>query len=256
VWILGDSVMNDASLGVQAALQATGEMSVVLNTAFPGWGLSTDSGWPAEAQHLVAAYHPQIVIGTWSWDDTEAATTPGLYEQRLQAALRVLLAPGDGVKAVILLQFPQTGPATEVSTVAARNASYAHQTKVQDDWNNEARQATEAFPGKALYLTTDQLFAPDGRFYTWFRTPTGQWVRARKLDNAHFCPYGAAEFGALITQDLTAELQLSAMTPGWEFGAWTHAARYNDPPGACPADQPPPGYQGVQVPKTTGSPLT
>jgi peptidoglycan/LPS O-acetylase OafA/YrhL len=256
VWILGDSVMNDASLGVQAALQATGEMSVVLNNAFPGWGLTTDPGWPARAPHLIATYHPQIVIGTWSWDDTEAADTPSLYEQRLQAALRILLTPGDGVQAVILLQFPQQGPATEISNVSARNAAWVHQTTVQDDWNAEAHQAATAFPGQALYLTTSQLFAPDGRFYTWFRTPTGQWVRARKLDNTHFCPYGAAEFGAFITQDLTPELHLSPMKPGWEFGAWTHAPRYNDPPGACPADQPPPGYQGLAVPKTASSPST
>ncbi len=106
--------MKDASLGVQAALQATGEMKVVLNSAFPGWGLTTDrvAGW---CQHLVATYHPQIVIGTWSWDDTEAADTPSLYEQRLQAALRALLAPGDGVEAVILLQFPQTGPVPAIT---------------------------------------------------------------------------------------------------------------------------------------------
>jgi len=256
VWIMGDSVMNDASLGVQAALQATGEMSVVLNTAFPGWGLTTDSGWPAQAPHLIATYHPQIVIGTWSWDDTEAADTPSLYEQRLQAALRVLLTPGDGVEAVVLLQFPQPGPATEITNVAARNAAWLHQTTVQDDWNAEANQATMAFPGHALYMTTSQLFAPGGQFYTWFKTPTGQWVRARKLDNTHFCPYGAAEFGAFITEDLTPQLHLSPMKPGWEFGAWTHAPRYNDPPGACPADQPPSGYQGLTVPRTASSPST
>jgi peptidoglycan/LPS O-acetylase OafA/YrhL len=256
VWILGDSVMNDASLGVQAALQATGQMKVVLNSAFPGWGLTTDPGFLAQAPHLIATYHPQIVMGTWSWDDTEAADTPSLYEQRLQSLLRVLLAPGGGVQAVIFLQFPQGGPATEVTNVAARNAAYVKQTTVQDDWDAEARQATAAFPGHALYLTTSQLFAPNGRFYTWFKTPTGQWVRARKLDNTHFCPYGAAEFGALITEDLTPLLQLAPMRPGWEFGVWTHNPRYNDPPGACPDDQPPPGYQGVPVPKPTSSPST
>jgi peptidoglycan/LPS O-acetylase OafA/YrhL len=256
VWIMGDSVMNDASLGVQAALQATGQMSVVLNSAFPGWGLTTDPGWPARAPQLIATYHPQIVIGTWSWDDTEAADTPSRYEERLQAALRVLLSPGNGVEAVILLQFPQTGPATEISSVSARNTAFIHQTTVQVDWDNEARQVTAAFPGHALYLTTSQLFAPNGRFYTWFKAPTGQWVRARKLDNAHFCPYGAAEFGALITQELTPLLRLGPMHPGWEFGAWTHDHRYNDPPGACPDDQPPPGYQGIPVPKTPSSPST
>jgi peptidoglycan/LPS O-acetylase OafA/YrhL len=256
VWILGDSVMSDASLGVEAALQATGEMSVVLNSAFPGWGLTTDPGWVARAPSLIATYHPQIVIGTWSWDDTEAGDNPRLYEQRLQTALRVLLAPGDGVKAVILLQFPQGGPATEVTNVAVRKADYLHQTTVQNDWDNEARLATTAFPGHALYLTTSQLFAPDDRYYTWFKTPSGQWLRARKLDNTHFCPYGAAEFGALITEDLTSQLHLPAMKPGWEFGTWTHAPRYDDPPGACPADQPPPGYQGVPVPRTPASPVT
>jgi peptidoglycan/LPS O-acetylase OafA/YrhL len=46
VGIFGDSVMVDSSLGIIAALQSTGEMSVVTNTAFPGWGLTTDPGWP------------------------------------------------------------------------------------------------------------------------------------------------------------------------------------------------------------------
>jgi peptidoglycan/LPS O-acetylase OafA/YrhL len=256
VWILGDSVMQDASLGVQAALQATGEMQVVLNSSFPGWGLTNDPGWPAAARRYIATYHPQIVIGTWSWDDQAASETPAAYLRRLEGAVRELLTPGDGVLAVVLLQFPQTGPATAVSDVAARNAAFVKQTTVQDDWDAEARQAVDAFPGHALYLTTDGLFAPDGRYYTWFKTPTGQWVRARKLDDTHFCPYGAAEFGALITEDLTAQLHLPAMRPGWEFGAWTRSHRYDDPPGACPADQPPPGYQGVPVPKTTGDPLT
>jgi hypothetical protein len=155
---------------------------------------------------------------------------------------------------VVLLQFPQTGPATALSNTAARNAAFAKQTTVQVAWDAEARQAVEAFPGRALYLSTDGLFAPDGRYYTWFRTPTGEWVRARKLDDTHFCPYGAAEFGALITQELTAQLHLPAMKPGWEFGAWTRSHRYDDPPGACPADQPPPDYVGVPVPRTAADP--
>jgi peptidoglycan/LPS O-acetylase OafA/YrhL len=256
VWILGDSVMQDASLGVQAALEATGDMQVVLNSSFGGWGLTTDPAWSGAARQYIATYHPQIVIGTWSWDDQAASETPGAYLRQLEGAMRELLAPGDGVEAVVLLQFPQTGPATALSNVGARNAAFVKQTTVQDDWDAEARQAVEAFPGHALYLTTAGLFAPGGRFYTWFRTPTGQWVRARKLDNTHFCPYGAAEFGALITEDLTAQLHLPTMRPGWEFGAWTRSHRYDDPPGACPADQPPPGYQGVPVPNTTGNPVT
>jgi peptidoglycan/LPS O-acetylase OafA/YrhL len=247
VWILGDSVMNDASLGVKAALEATGEMNVVVNSAFPGWGLTTDRAWPGDAERTIATFHPQIVIGTWSWDDTEAATAPTLYRQRLAAALRQLLTPGNGVQAVVLLQFPQTGPPSATETSGSTGA-WAKETRMQNAWDDAARRATAAFPGHALYLSTSQLFAPDGRFSTWFRTPSGSWIRARKLDNTHFCPYGAAEFGALITKDLSAQLHLANLSPGWELGRWVHDPRYNDPPGACPADQPPAGYQGVAVP--------
>src|SRR5262249_42228669 len=78
VWFIGDSVMTDASLGVQAALEATGEMKVVLNTAFPGWSLGRDPTWPSEFRHDIATYHPQIVMGTWSWDDEEASQRPNV----------------------------------------------------------------------------------------------------------------------------------------------------------------------------------
>jgi hypothetical protein len=82
------------------------------------------------------------------------------------------------------------------------------------------------------------------------RTPAGTWVRARKLDNTHLCPFGAAQFGALVTQDLTPLIGLGPLKPGWEFGAWTLDPRYNDPPGSCPDDQPPPAYRGIPVPRT------
>jgi hypothetical protein len=243
--------MADASLGIQAALQATGEMQVVLNSAFPAWSLGRDQTWPSDFRQNIATYHPQIVMGTWSWDNEEASRDPALYLRTLEAALRTLLTPGDGVEAVILLQFPQQGPASVVSNVAVRQRHFVHQTLAQDDWDSAANQATRAFPGHALFLQTGQLFAPAGRYLAWLRTPDAKWLRARKLDNTHFCPYGAAEFGAFITQDLTSELHLSAMRPGWEFGSWIHDRRYNDPPGACPADKPPPSYHGVPVPSVT-----
>ncbi len=250
-WFLGDSVMVDASLGLQAALQATGEVHVVLNSAFPAWSLSRDPGWPSEFRQDIATYHPQIVVGTWSWDDDEASQTPDRYLRLLESALHTLLQPGDGVEAVVLLQFPQTGPSPAVSNVSTREKNFVHETLVQDDWDRAAQQATSAFPGHALYLPTSDLFAPRGRFLAWFRTPNGQWLRARKLDNVHFCPYGAAEFGALVTEGLTPQLHLPPMAPDWEFGTWIHAPRYNDPAGACPADQPPPGYHGEPVPSVS-----
>jgi peptidoglycan/LPS O-acetylase OafA/YrhL len=251
-WILGDSVMHDSSLGVQAALEATGRVNVVANTSFPGWGLTRDHQWPADAKSIIATNHPQIVLGTWSWDNEEAQATPDLYLQRLEGAIRTLLAPNDGVELVVLFEFPQPGPGLIIPNPATRTAAWVRQTQTQQAWDRVARTAVKAFPGHAIYLTTDQLFAPGGRFFTWFQTPTGEWLRARKLDNAHFCPYGAAEFGALAVAGLRPILDLPSMTPGWETGAWTKDSRYNDPPGACPNDQPPPGYHGVEAPVPLG----
>jgi peptidoglycan/LPS O-acetylase OafA/YrhL len=253
VWILGDSVMADASPGITAALRATGDVSIVANTAFPGWGLSTNRAWPQVFKQVIADDHPQIVMGTWSWDDDEAAQSPKLYLQGLEAAMRALLTPGDGVEAVVLLQFPQTGPPANTTGSPASIATWAKRTLTQDAWDQDAREATMAFPGHAIYVTTSDLFAPDGRFYTWLRTTGGTWIRARKMDNTHFCPFGAAEFGALIVDDFTAKLRLPQMRQGWEFGAWTRDPRFNQPPGACPADQLPPGYHGIPVPATGGN---
>ena len=246
--ILGDSVMFDGSLGLKAALEATGDVSVVANTAFPGWGLTTDPGWPADAARVMSTAQPQIALGTWSWDDDQAAAEPAAYLKRLEGALADLLAPTGGLQAVVLIQFPQAGPiAAANETPAAVRAAWLRQTADQRAWDRAAEAAAAEFPGRVLYLHTDQVFAPGGRYQTWFRTPDGAWLRGRKLDNTHLCPYGAALLGATVTQGLESVLHIGPMTPGWELGAWTRDRRYNDPAGACPADQPPSGYQGLPV---------
>ncbi len=250
VWLFGDSVMQDSSLGIIAALDATGQVSVPVNSTFPGWGLSTlGRTWPSWVEQNLAQYHPQIAIGSWSWDDPEALSDPVAYRALLERFIRAMLAPGDGVSVVVLLQFPQGGPPDSVTDPVARQQDWVNQTRQQNAWDAVARQAVTAFPGHALYLTTQQLFAPHGRFLTRMQTPRHKWVRARKLDNTHMCPYGAAQFGALVTEELTPYLHLPTMKPGWEFGSWTLDPRYNDPPGACPDDQPPPGYRGLPVPR-------
>ena len=251
VWIFGDSVMVDSSPGITAALQATGDVSVAVNSAFPGWGLTIDHSWLSGAQQTLAHNSVQIAMGTWSWDDQEAQTDPAAYRALLESYMAALLAPPHGVKLVVLLQFPQVGPSDSITDPVARERAWKIETEATDAWDAAARQAVSAFPGRALYLTTEQLFAPGGRFLTWMRTPQGEWVRARKLDNTHMCPYGAAQFGALVTEELTPILHLGKLKPGWEFASWTGDPRYNDPPGACPDDLPPAGYRGLPVPSAT-----
>jgi peptidoglycan/LPS O-acetylase OafA/YrhL len=248
VWILGDSVMADSAPGVTAALEATGAVHVVADTAFGGWGLSTDRTWPTDLPRIISQYHPEVVVGTWSWDDQRARQDPHAYLVELMGALETILTPGDGVDAVVLLQFPQLGPSPLVTDPVAQVTAWADQNASQIMWNDLARQAVQFFLGHALYLETDQLFAPGDRYYTWNRAPTGVWLRARKIDNLHMCPYGAAELGALVVNDLTPALGLPSMAGGWELGSWVQEPNYNDPAGACPADQPPPGYAGSAVP--------
>jgi hypothetical protein len=248
-WIFGDSVMVDSSPGITAALEATGDVSVATNSAFPGWGLTIDHSWLSGVQHTLAQNRLQIAIGTWSWDDQEAQADPVAYRALLARYVAALLAPPDGVRLVVLVQFPQQGPSDSLIDPAARTKAWWAQTEVTDAWDAAARDVVGKFPGRAVYLTTAELFAPGGRFLTWMKTPAGAWVRARKLDNTHMCPYGAAQFGALVTSELTPLLHLHTPKPGWEFASWTKDARYNDPPGACPDDQPPAGYRGLVVPR-------
>ena len=173
---------------------------------------------------------------------------PAGYRALLERYIAALLAPPHGVELVVLLQFPQEGPNDSLSDPGREEKGWKTETESTNAWDDAARQAVAAFPGHALYLSTAQLFAPGGRFLTWMRTSQGKWVRARKLDNTHMCPYGAAQFGALVTEELTPILHLGALKPGWEFASWTEDPRYNDPPGACPDDQPPAGYRGIAVP--------
>lgn len=247
-WIVGDSVMDDSAPGVTAALEATGDVRVVANSAFGGWGLSTDKTWATDLPRIVSQYHPDIVIGTWSWDDELAQQNPQAYLVELTAALRSILAPGNGVELVVLLQFPQVGPNPYVLDPLTQASAWTAQNARQVIWNDIASEAVRFFPGQALYLPTDQLFAPGDRYFTWNRTASGAWIRARKLDDTHMCPYGAAELGSLVVDDLTPVLGLQAMAPDWELGSWVHDPNFNDPPGACPDDQPPPRYAGVTVP--------
>ncbi|HET6811027.1 MAG TPA: acyltransferase [Acidimicrobiales bacterium] len=252
VWIMGDSVMFDSSAGLTAALQATGRATVTANSSFGGWGLSTDHVWPSDARRIINQYRPEVVIGTWSWDDGLAAADAAAYRARLEDAVRTILTPGDGVDLVVLLEYPPTGPSPAVADPVLRAAKWKQQLRVQRAWDDVARAVTGALPGHAAYLRMTPVFAPGGRLMTWMHLSGSSWIRARKLDNTHMCPYGAALFGSAVVTALERPLLLGDMAAGWETGTWTHDGRYNDPPGACPADQPPPGYAGIPLPVTSG----
>ena len=74
VMILGDSVMHDASYGITASLQATGEATVATKT-IDGFGLTTATDWPTSIPNLIRQTGAQLIVASWSWDQY-GPTTP------------------------------------------------------------------------------------------------------------------------------------------------------------------------------------
>jgi peptidoglycan/LPS O-acetylase OafA/YrhL len=247
VMLLGDSVMHDFSYGITAALQATGEATVV-TTTIDGFGLTTSSDWPTEFPKLIAQHHPQLILGTWSWDNDgptkpNALYQPAAYTALLRRAVKALLTPGNGVAGVILTQFPTSG------TVKAPNpAEQARDDRVRvagiNAWNATAAKMAADFPGRVMYLPVGSSLLLHGHYSAWLppvgdpHAPSDRWTRVRKLDNVHICPEGSARYAKAVLSDMTGIFKLPKASPSWTQGAWTSDPDFNDPPGACPDDHP------------------
>ena len=62
----------------------------------------------------------------------------------------------------------------------------------------------------------------------------------RKADNVHLCPEGSARYGDTLLADMTSVFHLAPASGDWSQGAWVTDPDFNNPPGACPDDHPPP----------------
>jgi hypothetical protein len=253
VMLLGDSVMYVAAPGIASALGATGEVTTVARS-LPGWGLSTDPGWRTSLPQVIASVHPDVIVATWSWDDDCrigqhahplcAFQHPVAYGDELAQAVKVMLAPGNGVSGVVFAQFPTTGP-----VVGGGNAAYiatqdAERRQGEVAWDRVVRGMPARFPGRVMYLPLASSVLLHGRFSTWLppatqpAAPRAKWVRVRMVDDVHMCPAGAVRYADALLADLTAVYHLPAARPGWWAGPWTADPRFNDPPGTCPDDHP------------------
>ena len=248
VMILGDSVMHDASYGITASLQATGEATVATRT-IDGFGLTTATSWPTSIPNLIRQTGAQLIVASWSWDQ-DGPTTPNAlhqplrYADLLHRAVATMLAPGNGVEGVIFTEFPQSG------NIAAPNpadqATYNRQRRAGvTAWNDIAEKMAAQFPGRVMYFPLADSILRDGKYSAWLppeddpHAPSTAWLRVRKLDNVHLCPEGSARYAAALLADMTSVLRLAPATGNWSQAAWTTDPDFNDPPGACPDDHPP-----------------
>lgn len=248
VMILGDSVMHDASYGITASLQATGEATVSTKT-IDGFGLTTATSWPTAIPSLIRQTHAQLIIASWSWDQYGPTTPNALhqpvqYTDLLRRAVSTMLTPGNGVEGVLFTEFPQSGE--EAAANPADTASYNKERRAGViAWNDIAKKMTTEFPGRVMYFPLADSILLHGQYSTWLppegapHAPDDQWIRVRKLDNVHLCPEGSARYAAALLADMTSVFRLAPAGANWSQGSWTTDPDFNDPPGACPDDHPP-----------------
>jgi peptidoglycan/LPS O-acetylase OafA/YrhL len=255
VLYIGDSVMSGAELGLGAALGATGEV-MSADAGFDGFGLSTDTGWRNNLPTLINENNPDLVIGTWSWDESCsieptihhppcALQQPVAYTHEIEAAVRLMLHT-DHVAGVIFLQFPLLGPAP-AGTAAATKAATDSRLVAEAAWAKIVSTLPSVFPGKVMYLPVGASLLLHGHFSSWLppstdpSAPLSQWQRVRMVDNVHMCPAGVVRYSDAVLADMTALFHLPAARSGWWQEPWTSNSRYDTPPGTCPADHPPGG---------------
>jgi peptidoglycan/LPS O-acetylase OafA/YrhL len=235
IMTIGDSVMWTAEPALQAVLQATGEAQVS-TSAFPGWGLINDTNFQTDLASAVTRDHPEVIVAMWSWDNGYAYEHPAEYLRLLTEAIDVMLAPGDGVDGIAIVQFPKVGPQVQIIDPAQRQAALVAAERNRQAFDRIVSTLPAAYPGRVTYLPVASSLEVDGRYSAWLPTVAGGWIRARMTDNTHLCPPGAAVLAAKVTSELSPMFDLSPPAPGWTTSGWAdNPTRYND----CPDDQPP-----------------
>jgi peptidoglycan/LPS O-acetylase OafA/YrhL len=239
VMTLGDSVMYDGEVGIQAALQATGVV-IVSPHGFPGWGLINDSHFQRDIAGAIAADHPEVILMMWSWDNADAKEHPVAYERLLTEAINVMLAPGNGVDGIAIIQFPKIGEDDAIIDPVQREQAVVSAEANRKAFDKMVSALPAQYPGRITYLPVASSLEVDGHYSTWLHTVDGGWVRARKTDGVHLCPAGAAVLGAAVTEQLSPMFHLPPPAPGWVDGPWINdIKRFGMPAGECPNDQPP-----------------
>ena len=226
IMIIGDSGMFDASPGIQALYQRLGT-TTVLDTAFPGFGLTSVPAWRTTWPALVAANRPQLIVamlGGWDMSYVKAHGVAA-YEAVLDDATKVVTAAGGHI---LWLGMPPNDCCGQRSEVDAIMQATARQ-----------------HPGVAAYADPAKVLdAPDGNSPRWLADAWGRLVLARKPDRWHFCPDGSVLIARLVASRAAALGWSPPPQPGWEQGSWRAQARYNDPAGGCNtglAENAPPG---------------
>jgi hypothetical protein len=210
VLLLGDSVADDESPGLIAALEAAGLH--VHSSTFPGAGLlSPQFDILPTYRQLLADVHPDLVLYQLSlWDVGTAEQQRSVYASFTDLALQTATA-------VAFITPPPLRDGLDPRLASLPDV---------------VRAIVEQHPGRVFLLDSE------GAWGTTFRTDmNGDGAPERKPDGVHVCPAGAARMGAWLVDALASKF--SGVTPApvtsWATGPWIGDARYNTPEGSCAA---------------------
>jgi peptidoglycan/LPS O-acetylase OafA/YrhL len=229
VLIVGDSVMFDASLGIQAALQATGVVKADIH-AILGLGLSQPSyHWPTLWTQWVTEVHPDVVVAlVGGWDSLNALSHGAAwYTTLVDQANAILTAQG---ARVVWLEYPQNRPP---DIPGVHHPDEAANEAGRQLVNRVLAQSASTAAATVAFLPSGPTLEDNGRYTAFLPAPDGTLERVRKKDNVHFCPAGAMRVGALVEEALAPVAGLPAPNPTWVSGAWRQDGRYDRPAGTC-----------------------
>lgn len=218
VLAFGDSYLYDASPGIAAALEATGAVTVA-EEGLVGFSI-TRPGWQPVVAERVEHVEPDLVVAMWARFDAAWMADHGAaaYGALLEEAVELLTANG-AVLAMVGLAPSATSGLDPRPVDRAINEVFAG--------------LPDRFPGRVVYVDPDPVVAPDGVPSLTIPGPAGP-LRVRKADLGHYCPDGAARFGAAAASLVAA---IAGVPPAdeaaWALGPWRADPRYDQPAGAC-----------------------
>ena len=229
VLMVGDSVMWDASLGIKAALEATGEATVD-DRAVLGFGLTRSAyAWRTAWPSLIAADRPDVVIAMFGgWDAAQVGSKgPSWYAALLDQAIGTLSSSG---ARIVFLEYPRNRPPDVPGQAPVDQAS---NERLRELVNGTFAGAAQRHTGTVTYLPVSPALDLNGEYSAFLPGADGVLERVRKHDNIHICPAGSARLGALVLHATETWFSLPAADPRWLSGAWRSDVRFNLPQGAC-----------------------
>jgi peptidoglycan/LPS O-acetylase OafA/YrhL len=244
VGFIGDSLLYYAYPGIAAALASTAEVKTD-SFAFPGWGLVGEesptglvtAATPAQISARIAglasfrtSFAPDVVIGTWTWDNAYAAQNPVVYDRLLELAVKTLTEGPGAAKGVILVPFPTPGPAPSFYRASIETTLFNAQAEAA--WDRAINVVRTRMPGKVLVVPAGDSVLLHHKFTKWLppgnwpTAPYSQWVQIRMTDNTHLCPNGVVRFASALLADLQQLFGVGSAGSAWVDGPWTRTAVY------------------------------